>query len=201
MIKLYGPRMGSAMRSHWVLAEVGAEYEDVAIDMRQGDHKKPDFLEMNPNGQVPVMVDSDFVLYESIAICNYVAEKYMPVLLGSTPEEKALVLQWSLWSSFNIQKHFGTMFGQKLSGTNDETILHDAKTHVERYLAILDKSLEGKEYLVGDQFTLAEINVTVAVSYAHFVDYDYSAYPNITRWMKMVMDRPAFLKSAAQENK
>ncbi len=92
-IKLYGPRSGSAVRCHWTLAEAGVTYEAIHVDMQSDERRREPFLSMNPSGQIPVLKVDDFVLAESLAINNYIAEKYKPELLGDSDEEKALVWQ------------------------------------------------------------------------------------------------------------
>ena len=81
-IVVYGPRMGSSFRPHWMLAELGLSYETKELDMRSGEHRKPEFLAINPAGQVPVMVYDGFTLPESAAIVHYLAEKHDQSFFG-----------------------------------------------------------------------------------------------------------------------
>src|SRR5687767_5881522 len=103
MIKIYGSPHSSGGRCYWTLEELGLSYERVKIDMRSKEHKSPSYLNLNPNGKVPVMVDDDFVLWESAAINSYLAEKHRPELLGRTLQERALVQQWTLWAMVDLQ--------------------------------------------------------------------------------------------------
>lgn len=198
MIKIYGGKMGSSFRAHWMLAEAGVEYETAPVDMAAKEHKGEAFLKLNPMGQVPVMVDGDFVLTESMAINEYIAAKYMPAFLGSTPEQKADAWRWSLWAYLNVQKHFGAMAFQALWAPekNEEAFAKDAEA-VKPYLAILDAHLAGKEYLLGKEFSTADINAGVAVIYGVMVAYDFSNYPNIAAWIDRLKSRPAYQKATA----
>ena len=197
-ILLYGGRGGSAFRPHWMLHELEVAYENPKLDMRAGEHKQEEFLKINPNGQVPVLVDGDFVVWESIAINQYLAEKYKPEMIGTTPEEKGLVTQWSVWSAYNIHTHLGDLAAPKWTGVEEPAITAKAKKNLERYLPVLNNALEGKDYLVGNRLTAADINVCSPLEYSKMVDYDLSAYPNILRW-RTNLESLASYKSAKQE--
>ncbi|MCC7432114.1 glutathione S-transferase family protein [Candidatus Peregrinibacteria bacterium] len=200
MIKIYGPKMSSAARNHWMLAELGQEYEHVQMDMRAKDHKKPEFLELNPTGQVPVMVDGDVVLFESMAINEYLGLKFKPEMLGETIVEKANALKWSIWSYLNIQKYFGTIAYQTLWATEkDQSAIDKATAEVAPFLAILDKHLEGKTFLLGDKFTVADINAGVAVGYGAMTGFDFTSYPNLAKWFGTLSSRPAFIKANKEQ--
>src|SRR3989344_9118391 len=103
MIKIYGAPRSSAGRCFWLLEELALPYQAMPVDMRNKEHKSEAFLKLNPNGKVPALVDGDVVLWESIAINHYLADKYRPELLGKTPVERGLEQQWSTWSMVDLQ--------------------------------------------------------------------------------------------------
>ncbi len=197
-LKLYGGRMGSSLRCHWTLEEAGAEYESVPVNMKEREHKQPKFLKLNPNGQVPVLIDGDFVLTESIAINHYIAEKFKPSLAGSTPVEKALVLQWGLWSGFNLQRYFGMLTRHHWTGVKDEKTMAEAKENLDRFIAVLEGALKEKGFLVGDHFTLADINASSVFTYNDRGDYDMSPYENTRKWLTSLRKRPSFKAARAE---
>lgn len=197
-LKLYGSPMGSGLKNHWLLAELDLPYENPSLDMRAGEHKKPEFLKINPTGQVPVLMDGDFVVFESIAINQYLSEKYDSELVGKDAEERALILQWSLSFSFHTLKHLTELVHHKFRGTGDEKTLEKARESLPGTLEVLNTALKGKEYLVGDRFTLAEVNIVSVMTYADFVEYDYSEFTEIVRWMKHAMARPSFAKAKGE---
>jgi len=199
MIKLYGARMGSSLRAHWALEEAGVEYEVMPLNLREGEHKKPDFLKLNPTGQIPVIVDGDFVLSESMAISSYVAEKYKAELLGDSVEARAQAWKWSIWSYLNLQKHFGTIFFQMNFATEkDEEAIAKAGMEVKPYLVILNDHLAKHKHIAGEHFSLADINAGVAVSYGMGSNFDMSAFPHIAKWYGLISARPAFLKATGK---
>jgi len=195
-IKLYGPREGSSLRGHWALAEAGLEYQSTEVPREV--RKQPEFLAINPMGQVPALIDGDVVLAESLAIAHYVIKKYKPELLGN-PTEEAQALRWSVWGFLNPQRSFLDLARQKWNNTNDEVAIAKAKEELEKSLPILDAWLTTHHYITGDTFTFGDISVGVTISYSAFWGFDYSVYKNIVRWMSEVTTRPAYLKAKGTE--
>jgi glutathione S-transferase len=197
MIKIYGSKLGSAFRCHVLMLEMGIKYEEVKVDFEKGDQFKPEYLKLNPNGKIPCIVDGDFVLWESMAINKYVATKYNSDLLGKTPEENALIDQWSYWSILEVQANLYTIAFQNFwvaEADRDEKVIKKATDEASKVLKILDNQLEGKEYILGNRFTLADINVASCVLVADFAKYDYSAYKNVSRWIAKLNERPSFVQ-------
>ncbi|HKA29898.1 MAG TPA: glutathione S-transferase N-terminal domain-containing protein, partial [Candidatus Binatia bacterium] len=97
MLKLYGVPRSRAMRSLWMLEELGLPYENVKVDFITGT-KASGFKELNPNGHIPVLQDGDLVLWESLAINLYLARKYDKGLWPKTVEDEGRAYQWSLWA-------------------------------------------------------------------------------------------------------
>ena len=204
MIKIYGPKLGSAFRCHVLMLEMGMEFEEVKVDFEKGDQYKPEYLKLNPIGKIPCIVDGDFVLWESMAINNYLATKYDTDLLGDSPEEKAIVDQWSYWSLVEMQPHLYSIAFQKFwvdENERDEKVVEKAMEPLPGLFEILDEQLEGKEYLMGDKFSLADINVASVVLVADFAQYDYSPYKNVTQWIAKLNERPSFEKIPMPERK
>lgn len=197
MLKLYGMKGGSTLRNDWLLYELGVEFEFIHVDLRAGEHKSPEFLKMNPSGQVPVLVDGEDILTESLAINNYLAEKHGSNLAGSDVREKAEVLRWSLWGVLNVQRYFGDVFRMQLMKIDNEEMSKFAHAGLDRFLPILDEYLSGKAYLVSERFTLADINVATGMTYTEFIGYDLGKYQNIVRWMENIKNREAYQKARA----
>ena len=198
-IKLYGPRSGSALRTHWVAAELGIPYESVSLDFSKGEHRQDPFLKINPMGQVPALVDGDFTLAESMAIGSYLIDQAGSDLGGKTPQERASAWQWSLWAALNPHPHLSTLAspawtGKPLAGEAEAA----AKAAVAKYLPVLEAHLARRSFVAGTSFTVGDINVACALSYAALSSYDLSSYPAITAWMAKVMARPACLKAKGE---
>src|ERR1700732_3119844 len=114
MIKLYGTSMSRAARSLWTLEEVGVKYEHVPVGFT-GELRKPEYLKINPNGHMPALDDNGTLLWESMAINLYLAEKYGKApLWPSTPEGRAGAYQWSFWSMTEAEPLLVTVLANRL---------------------------------------------------------------------------------------
>ncbi|MFC1534387.1 glutathione S-transferase family protein, partial [Thermodesulfobacteriota bacterium] len=135
------------------------------------------------------------VLWESAAINNYLASKHKPELLGDSLEDKALIDQWSYWGSLDMQPLFHRISFQKFripEDQRDEKVIQDDMNALPRVLKLLDEHLSEREYMLGDKFTLADINLGITVLVSRQAEYDLSEYANISRWMEMLLERPSF---------
>lgn len=195
MIKIYGSVSSSAGRSIWTAEETGQPYEVVPVDFKNQEHKGEAYLKLNPNGKVPVMVDGDFVMWESMAINTYLAEKYKPELLGSSVEQHGHVYQWSYWAIANLAHSVEILSIQKWRQTPDNEETAKAHTDIARFLPILEGALVGKDHLVGDVFTLADLNTASIIGALMWLQMDMTACPNILRWFSAISQRPAFQKT------
>lgn len=198
MIKIYGSKRSSAFRCYWLMEEMGISYETMPLDFTKGEHKSPEYLQLNPNGKVPTIMDDGFVLWESLAINYYLIEKYNGVeLVGNSATDHAEVNKWNIWSITHLSESFFPLVMQKYFNTPDSEATKDAKEkELPRYLAVLENHLSGKEYMALDKFTLADITAMSVANMAVFVGYDLSAYSNITSWMERLSQRPAYQRAS-----
>jgi glutathione S-transferase len=194
-IKIYGGRMGSSFRPHWMLAELGLDYETVSLDMRAGEHKQPAFLAINPAGQVPAMVYDGFALSESAAIIHYLSEKHDPSFLGATPEERASVLRWEFFALLNIDKSFATLASKTWGMPSSPEDEAKANEVLARFMPVLDSRLAVSKYLAGDTFTTADIVVRSSCNYGEAAGFDFTNFPKLQDWMTRTAARPAYAKA------
>lgn len=194
MLTIYGSPKSSAGRCFWTLEEAGVEYQQKSIDFSKGEHKSEAFMQVNPNGKVPALVDGDFTIWESVAINNYIAEAYKPELLGNTPQEKGLVSQWSIWSVADLQVPMIQAFIQLIfvpEDRRDQSIIDASFEKLPPMLNTLEKELEGKSFLVGERFTLADLNTAFVVSICDAIRFDLADYSNINQWRARIAEREA----------
>lgn len=195
MIEIYGSPKSSAGRVYLMMEELGLKYKTMPLEMSKKEHKSPEFLALNPNGKVPCLKDGNYVIWESIAINHYLAEKYKPEMLGSTPEEKGHVAQWSVWAMTEFQPPAVDILIQMVFVPEDKrnhALIEKAKEKIPGLLRILDQAISGKEYLVGNRFTVADINMASVVSILAHLHMDVSPYKGILNWMEKINSRPAF---------
>jgi len=198
MIVFYGAPMSSAARTHWMLEEVGVPYDYKRLSIRNGDTKTSEFLRVNPAGKIPVIQDGNVTLTESIAINFYLAEKYGDGLMPTDLVGRARVYEWSLWAVSNVQPLLLTILLNimiKPEAERDAKAVETARNDVVPYLTVFNRILDGKEYLVANRFTVADLNAASVIGLGSFVGVDLSAYPTVQAWLSRLQSRPAFAKS------
>jgi glutathione S-transferase len=199
MVKIYGVPKSSSGRCFLMLEELGIPYENPPLDMRNRDHKSDAFLKLNPNGKVPVLVDGDFVIWESIAINNYLCDKHKPELLGRDARERGLQMQWSTWAMVDLQPPLVDIIVQMLFTPEEKrsmTVVEKARERVPPMLKILDEALSGKDYVLGKAISVADFNLASVVNIAYGFEFDMKPYKNIEPWMGRMKSRPSFKKVA-----
>ncbi len=199
MIKLYGSAMSRAGRSLWALEEVGVNYEQVLVGTA-GESRKPEYLKINPNGHVPALDDNGTIIWESMAINLYLAEKYgKSPLWPSTAEGHGACYQWSLWGMTEVERPLIDIFMHRLmlpAEQKDEKVALASIEALKTPLNVLDDHLHKSDYLLGKEFTIADLNVASVMSIAPYLQLDFSATPTAQKWLQRCLGRPANQKLA-----
>jgi glutathione S-transferase len=198
MIVFYGSPMSSAGRTHWMLEEVGVPYDYRRLSIRAGDTKKPDFLAINPGGKIPCIQDGDLLLTESMAINFYLAEKYGKGLMPADLVERAHVYEWSFWAISNVQPLLITVLQHVMilpEAERSPQAADAARQQVVPYVEVLNTTLEDREYLVANRFTVADLNAASVVGLSAMTGVDLGRFANVQAWLGRVQSRPAFAKS------
>src|SRR5881628_2341901 len=196
MIKLYGISRSRAMRPLWMLEELGLPYEHVKVSF-VNDTRKPEFLRLNPNGHIPVLQDGDLVLWESLAINLYLARKYDKGFWPKTVEGEGRAFQWSLWSMTELEEPTLTALLHRMflpAEQRDPKKADDAAERFKTPLRVLDGALAGRPYLLGDAFSVADVNVASVISWAPLGGLDISSAENVAGWVARCTGRPAFAR-------
>jgi glutathione S-transferase len=173
--------------------ELALDYEHLPIEIGPAGARKPDYLAINPNGRLPAIEDGDFVLWESQAITLYLAKKHsLGRLYPATLEGEAKAWQWSLWAANEVERavNIWSLHAIRLPPADrDPQRLADALAVTAAPFRVLDGALAGDAYLLGGDFTVADLNVAAVISRA--IDMDLSATPRLAGWLKRCLDRPA----------
>jgi glutathione S-transferase len=196
MIKLYGVPRSRTMRPLWMLEELGVPYENVKVSFI-GDSRKPEFLRLNPNGHIPVLQDGDLVLWESMAINLYLARKYDKGLWPKTPEDEGRAFQWSLWSMTELEAPVLTALMHRMilpESQRDPKKAAEAAESFKQPLGVLDGALAGRQYLAGNAFTVADLNVASLMSWASLAGLGLGDTRNVEGWLGRCTSRPAFAR-------
>jgi glutathione S-transferase len=199
MVKLYGTSKSRALRSLWALEELGVKYEHVPTEVAKA--KSPEHLKINPNGHLPALEDDGAVLWESLAINLYLAEKYgKGSLWPASVEDHGRIYQWSFWAITELESHLLTLLMHRLflpADQRDEKKATDSINALKAPLGVLDAALKGREYLLGSSFTIADLNVAAVLTFANYVKFDFSATPAVQAWMQKCLGREANKKLRA----
>jgi glutathione S-transferase len=193
MIKLYGVPRSRALRSLWMLEELGLPYENVKIGTT-GDTRTPEFLRINPNGHVPVLQEDGLILWESLAINLYLARKYDKGLWPKTVEDEGRAFQWSLWAMTELEEPILTALRNRVLLPQEQRDAQKANDAAQRFvgpLQVLDGALAEKMYLLGDAFTVADLNVASVLMLAPLASLDLSSAANAQAWLGRCTSRPA----------
>lgn len=197
MIKLYGIPGSRALRSLWALEEVGVDYEQVPVAFGS-DSAKREFLAINPNGRIPALVDGDLRLFESMAINLYLAKSYGGALYPDDPAKEALCWQWSVWAISEIEPLQVELLTHRLflpEAKRDPATAAKAERALTRPLQVLDGYLAGREWLVGDSFSIADLNLAGVMLLLKMARFDDSAFPEVARWSGACRGRPALARA------
>jgi glutathione S-transferase len=189
-IKIYGSPMSRASRVMWCAKELGVPFEHVNVPWE--DLKKADFLAINPNGKMPGFCDGDLKLFESLAINLYIAKKYgTRDLYPTNPEDEARVLQWTIWAATEVEPYAlpALLFALGIRGNAAEASAGAEK--LKPALKVLDDHLKDREWVVGNRFSIADLNAASVVSMARFGKIDISYAPKVEAWLDRCLARPA----------
>jgi len=196
-LRIYGIARTRAFRALWVAMELGLDYEHIPIEIGSAGARTPQFLAVNPNGRLPAIDDDGFVLWESLAITLYLAKKHsLGGLYPSAPQDEAKTWQWSLWALNEVDRgvNIWSLHAIRLpSEDRDPAKLAEALKVIERPFKVLDDALAERTYLIGDAFTVADLNVAAVIS--RVIDVDLSATPHLQAWLKRCLERPAALEA------
>jgi glutathione S-transferase len=176
-----------------MLEELGIEYEHVPVNFSD-ECKTPEYKKLNPNGRIPTLVDGDTVLWESLAINLYLAAKYDRGMQPASVEDLGHAYKWSFWVMTEVEKSLlDLMFHRSVfpEGQRDHKVADAAWKALETPLGILDDALRGREYLVGDAFTVGDLNPAAVLSWLKLAKADLSSFVNVEKWLNACLGRSA----------
>jgi glutathione S-transferase len=192
-LRIYGLARTRAFRVLWIAEELGLDYEHIPVEIGQAGARQADYLALNPNGRLPTIDDNGFVLWESLAITLYLAKKHATgTLYPATLEGEAEAWKWSLWAVQEVDRgvNIWSLHAVRLPPEDrDPQKLAEALKVINPPFKVLDGVLAGRPYLLGNDFTVADLNVSAVISRA--VDMDLSALPHLRGWLKRCLERPA----------
>ena len=200
MLKFYYSGAPNPMKIALFLEEAALPYEAVPVDTRRGEQHRPDYLTVNPNGKVPAIVDGDVAVFDSSAILLYLAEKTGKFLPAKTDPARGDLLSWM----FFVASGVGPFFGQSVHFRNyaPEKIpyaLNRYAFEARRHAGILDHRLAARKYMLGDAYTIVDMNVWGWARLLPNVLGEGASdqFPSLKRLADEINARPAAQKAAA----
>ena len=200
MLRILGRRTsGNVMKPLWTADELGLEYEQSDVGGKFGGNREPGYLAMNPMGLVPTLIEDDFVLWESNAITRYLCEKYgRGSLHPADPGVRAVADTWMDWQQTACAPMMLPVFWGLVRTPEAERDHGRIKAGIERgyeVWGILDRHLEGRPFVAGDDFTMGDIPIgPQAHRWFNLVD-ERPSMPNLEAWYHRLTERPAFRKN------
>ncbi len=201
-MKLYNANLSpNALRVRAVANELGIDLDIITVDLRKGENKTASYLAMNPNGKVPVLVDGDFVLWESRAINGYLAS-LKGKLYPQNAKHRAVVDQWTYWHAVHLgpttqrvvfERFLKKMFGM---GEPDEKAIEPSLKELAQFLPILDANLADKDWVAGE-LSIADFAVASTFVYRKGARITLDDTPHIAAWLARIEARPSWQAAAA----
>ena len=192
-LRIYGIARTRAFRAIWVAKELGLAYEHIPVETGPAGARQPDYLAINPNGRLPAIDDGGFTLWESLAITMYLAKKHAGGgLYPSSLESEARTWQWSLWSVQEVDRavNIWSLHAVRLPPEDrDAGKRAEALKVMAAPFKVLDGALANQVYLLGSDFTVADLNVAAVISRA--IDMDMPETPRLRDWLRRCLERPA----------
>lgn len=186
----YHPLSPNARPVLATLEHLGLSVDKQVVDITQGEQQNPEFVALNPNGKIPVLEDGDFVLWESAAICQYLADAYgQGTLYASEPRGRADITRWLLWrnahwhpacSTITFENVIKPMLGQQ----RDDAKAQEGRQQFAQFAPVLEQRLGQGAFLVGDTVTIADFSVASSLSYWEQAQIPLGDYPAIRAWLE-----------------
>lgn len=200
MLKLWGRDTSiNVQKVLWALDELGLDYERVDAGGEFGGLDTPEYAKLNPNRKIPVLEDGDFSIWESGAIVQYLAEAYGAGRLSpSGAKQRALASQWCRWCQSNVYSDLiGGAFQPLIritAASRDNRSVEAAARRVGRMFQILDHALDGHDFLLGSELSIADIEVGALMHRYFTMPIERPDLPNLKAWYERLAKRPAYEK-------
>jgi GSH-dependent disulfide-bond oxidoreductase len=204
MLKFYFNGSPNPTKVALFLEEAGLPYEPIPVDTRRGQQFAPAYLAINPNGKVPAIVDGDATLFDSNAILLYLAEKTGKFLPANTPAARGELLSWLMFVATGIGPFSGQAVHFRHFAPEKVPYAHNRYQYeAERHYGILDARLAKNRYMVGDTYTIVDMDVW---GWARLLPYmmgdgAWEKFPNVKRLVDEISARPAAARAEALKSK
>jgi glutathione S-transferase len=203
MLKVYGFPNSRSARVVWMLEEIGIDYDYESVDLMSGAGLRPPFIDVNPGGKVPVLVDDGFVLTESAAICTYLGDQFPDSGLVPAPGtlERARYLQWCFFVIGELEQPLWTIAKHRFAIPEKRRVPAVIDTAVWEFgvaAKVLNIGLDDREFIAGDHFTAADILVAHTLGWAQAFQVPL-VHERLEIYAERLLGRPACARSRDRE--
>ncbi len=198
MYKLYFAPGTCSMAVHVALNECNQPVTLEKIDIMSGQGRSPEYLKINPRGQVPVLVDGDQTIREGAAILIHILEKHQSPLLPQSGKERDTALEWLMFCNATLHPAYARCFFLKKNG-GDDALMGTAVAMINKLWEEVEQRLEKSAYLCGDQITMADILMTVIANWSSNIPKPVQIGPRTKKLLQTVIARPAYKKALDTE--
>lgn len=203
MLKIYGlPVSSPTNKVRYVANYLNIPHEFNIISLSRGEHKKPEYLKINPLGRIPAIDDEGFRLAESNAICRYLADKQQSDLYPKDLKKRAVIDQWMDYASLHVlialaRIMFNTYFYKFVGIEKDERAIEDGRKFIAEYLPIIEQQLSQHKFIADDKMTLADIAMIASLDTCEMAQVNLTAYPHLVKWRTKLMSENFYQKCHA----
>ncbi len=204
MLKFYFNGSPNPSKVALFLEETGLPYQPIPVDTRKGEQFKPEFLAVNPNGKVPAIVDGDVTVFDSNAILLHLAEQTGKFLPPNTPANRGQLLSWLMFVATGIGPYSGQAVHFKHFAPEKTGYAHDRyQFEAQRHFSVLDAHLAKRRYMVGDAYTIVDMDVWGWARMLPFIlgDQAWAKLPNVKRLHDEIATRPAAARAMALKDR
>jgi glutathione S-transferase len=214
-LKIYGIGPSRAARPIWTALELGVPFDLISTPYAGGATRTPEFLAINPNGHIPVLIDERaegaITVWESMACALYIARVHGKAdgqtIAPATPREEAEALRWSFWTVSELEADALTVLMHRMAMPEDQRkpeLADKAESRLKVPLAVLENHLQaqhakGEAYLAANRFTVADVCVASVASWVRPAAVLLAQYPAVSSWLKVCLDRPAQAQARAMK--
>ena len=199
MMTVYSAPNTRAIRVIWVLEEIGAKAEIRSMPY-QPRQRAPEYFAVNPTGMVPLLIDGEVQLSESMAICDYLATKHgSPLVVAPDDPERAPFLQWLWYGESTLMTPLSRLniVRQRKAAPEVDALIAGAREHVAERLKMLEQRLEGRDFLAAGRLTLADISVSYPLHLVGMLGLDDLLGPRSAAYGERLRARPAYQRAIA----
>lgn len=193
-MKLYEFGPTRSMRVRWTLQELGLDFEAVRVNLIAGEHRSPQFLAINPAGKIPVLVDGDVVLTESVAIVLYLAEKYAAKgLMPTDLAARAQTYRWLLFAATELEQPLWRIARHTNLYPEEQRLPGDVPIAAQEFkdmAGVLEKHMQGREFVVGERATVADLVLAYTLDWADQYSF-LDDCPQLLAYMTRMYERPS----------